>query len=363
MADPDTWLHSLMAGLGQPQLEISLDECCSVLASQGRAALLTRLKSFGVTRLADRQAVANALGRAVREGSFALPDTPEAADSHQFSADFDPYTYAEVLVPPERALRGRPRRPASMGQLCSHHVLGTPLLPPWPSTHRCVVFAAGCFWGLEKGFWRLPGVYSTAVGYVCGHTPHPTYSEICTGLTGHTEAVQVVYDPARVAFSDLLRWFWECHDPTQGMGQGRDRGTQYRSVIVTSDDESFALAQASKHAYQSALQKSGPTINSGSTITVEVVPPSLAIPDSEATPVHFYYAEESHMQYLARPEGSPYCSAQPRLVSLPPYVSWRPDRLSHVDHAPKLPEDFWSKHAPVEYCVLRSPNEQISGFG
>ena len=120
-----------------------------------------------------------------------------------------------------------------MGQLKPHSVLGTSLLPPWPPGYKRAVFAAGCFWGLEKGLWRLPGVHSTAAGYSCGFTPNPTYSEVSTGLTGHTEAVLVVFDPARLSFADLLRWFWECHDPTQGMGQGKDRGTQYRSAILT----------------------------------------------------------------------------------------------------------------------------------
>ena len=115
-----------------------------------------------------------------------------------------------------RRLLDRARRPNDMGMLNgTHHVLGTPLLPPWPTACRTALFAAGCFWGLEKGFWRLPGVHSTAVGYINGHTPHPTYVEVSTGLTGHTEAVLVVYDSTLIAYTDLLRWFWQCHDPTQ----------------------------------------------------------------------------------------------------------------------------------------------------
>ena len=174
----------------------NLCQLLKVLENQGRVALLARLKSLGFAKLVDRQALANALARALREGSFDVPEVD--ANTMPVTWDFDPFTYAEVLVPAERALKGRARRPVAMGLLCDHYVLATSLLPPWPARHNRAVFAAGCFWGLEKGMWRLPGVHSTSVGYTCGYTPHPTYSEVCTGLTGHTEGVRVVYDPTKV---------------------------------------------------------------------------------------------------------------------------------------------------------------------
>lgn len=276
--------------------------------------------------------------------------------------DFDRDKYAHELVPPGRALKGRPRRALSMGQLKPHCVLGTSLLPPWPPGYKRAVFAAGCFWGLEKGLWRLPGVHSTAAGYSCGFTPNPTYSEVSTGLTGHTEAVLVVFDPARLSFADLLRWFWECHDPTQGMGQGKDRGTQYRSAILTYAEEHYMLVLASRDAYQAALSSSGRYFLSGRPITTEIAPP---LPDTAEVDTGeratFYYAEEEHMQYLSRPESNPYCSAQPLMISLPPFETWAPAALGEaaLQHTPKLSEAFWSKHAPVEQCALRRPNVPI----
>merc|ERR1719217_1331386 len=125
---------------------------------------------------------------------------------------------------------------------------------PWPEGYKVAVFANGCFWGSEKGAWRLPGVYSTAVGYAAGFTPNPTYEEACSGRTGSTEAVQVVFDPSKISIVDILRWFWEAHDPTQGMGQGNDRGTQYRSGLYYFDDEQKALFEASAKAYGEALK-------------------------------------------------------------------------------------------------------------
>jgi len=137
-----------------------------------------------------------------------------------------------------------------------HFVLGNPMRGPWPDGYKVAVFANGCFWGSEKGIWRLPGggIYSTAVGYAAGYTPNPTYEEVCSGMTGHTEGVQVVYDPSKISFVDILRWFWEAHDPTQGMGQGNDRGTQYRSGFYWFDDEQRQLLEASKQAYEEALK-------------------------------------------------------------------------------------------------------------
>lgn len=143
-----------------------------------------------------------------------------------------------TMVKPEDALKGR-REAMELAE--QHFVLKTPMRGPWPEGLKVCVFANGCFWGSEKGIWRLPGggVYSTAVGYAGGYTPNPTYEEACSGRTGHTEAVQVVFDPQKLSLVDILRWFWEAHDPTQGMGQGNDRGTQYRSALYYFDEEAW----------------------------------------------------------------------------------------------------------------------------
>jgi peptide-methionine (S)-S-oxide reductase len=171
-----------------------------------------------------------------------------------------------------------------------HFVNGHRIAPPFPEGLREAVFAMGCFWGAERLFWQLAGVYATAVGYAGGFTPNPTYEEVCSGETGHAEVVRVIYDPKKVAYEDLLRVFWESHDPTQGMRQGNDAGTQYRSAIYTTDAEQFAAAEASKRAYQARLTAAG-----RGAITTEI---------REAPP--FYYAEDYHQQYLAKnPDG--YC--------------------------------------------------------
>lgn len=343
---------------------------CATLTAEGRPELLRRLKAepFHVHRLVARQALANALGKLIRDGR--LPEeVPEASSSRPL--DFDPYLYAggtgidagaALLVPAERALAGRPHRLRSMGALTTHHVLGTPLRPvdDWPECFEVAVLAAGCFWGLEKGLWRLPGVYSTSVGYVGGHTPHPTYSEVCSGLTGHTEAVKVAYDPSRLAYTDLLRWFWECHDPTQGMGQGRDRGTQYRSAIWPLREEHAALATASRDAYQIALHHAG-GLRGQRTITTELWPPppaGAAADAADGRSVRYFEAEEYHMQYLARPGNAPYCTAEPLMVSLPPFHTWAPLALRDT-HAPRLGDAFWKKHGPEAHCALNRPNEPI----
>jgi peptide-methionine (S)-S-oxide reductase len=172
----------------------------------------------------------------------------------------------------------------------THFVNGRPLKGPYPEGLETAVFAMGCFWGVERIFWQVPGVWVTAVGYVDGITPNPTYEEVCSGRTGHTEAVLVVYDPRVVTYQDLLKVFWENHDPTQGMRQGNDVGTQSRSGIYVANDAQAAAAEASKRAFQDALGKQG-----YGTITTEVAP---------AGP--FYFAEDYHQQYLAKnPHG--YC--------------------------------------------------------
>merc|ERR1719453_761887 len=172
-----------------------------------------------------------------------------------------------VMVTPDQALPGRKEE---MPVSDRHYVLGTPMEGPWPEGHKVCVFANGCFWGSEKGIWRLPGegIISTAVGYAAGFTPNPTYEEACSGRTGPTEACQVVYDPAKISLVDVLRWFWESHDPTQGMRQGNDRGTQYRSGLYYFDEEQRSLMEASKDAYGKALKAAGK--GRGGSITTEI---------------------------------------------------------------------------------------------
>jgi len=172
----------------------------------------------------------------------------------------------------------------------AHFVNGTPLKPPFPAGMEQAIFGLGCFWGAERRFWQVDGVFTTAVGYAGGLTPNPTYEEVCSGLTGHTEVVLVVFDPRRVDYAALLKVFWESHDPTQGMRQGNDVGTQYRSAIYTFGDRQLALAETSRDQFQAALQAAG-----FGPVTTEIVP----------APV-LYYAEHYHQQYLAKvPNG--YC--------------------------------------------------------
>lgn len=186
------------------------------------------------------------------------------------------------------ALRGRD---TPMSITNRHAVLGHPLQPPFPETLQQVLFGMGCFWGAEKTFWSLPGVYSTAVGYAGGPTPNPTYDEVCSGYTGHNEVVLVVYEPTQIPFEQLLRTFWEGHDPTHGMRQGNDVGTQYRSGIYPFDQAQLEASRQSLSHYQQALTQAGQRV----TITTEIqMAPS------------FYYAEDYHQQYLAKNPGG-YC--------------------------------------------------------
>ena len=191
------------------------------------------------------------------------------------------FSHKSAMPSPDRALPGRGEE-IPLDNL--HHVNGNPLRPPFPEGLETAVFGMGCFWGAERKFWALDGVYTTAVGYAGGYTPNPTYYEVCSGRTGHTEAVLVVYDPRRVSYDDLLRVFWECHDPTQGMRQGNDQGTQYRSAVYTHSDGQQHQAEQSKRAYQDRLLGAGYPA-----ITTEIAP---------AGP--FYYAEEDHQQYLSK---------------------------------------------------------------
>ena len=193
-----------------------------------------------------------------------------------------------------------PGRAAKMKVPAKHFVNGQALEPPFPVGMEVAYFGLGCFWGAERCFWQVPGVYTTAVGYQGGPTPNPSYEEVCSGRTGHTEAVLAVFDPKRVPFRQLLKTFWESHDPTQGMRQGNDTGTQYRSAIYWTSAEQRGLAEASRAAYETALQAAG-----RGAITTEI---------REAPP--FYYAEDYHQQYLAKnPAG--YCGLGGTGVSCP----------------------------------------------
>ncbi|MFZ6005369.1 MAG: peptide-methionine (S)-S-oxide reductase MsrA [Actinomycetota bacterium] len=193
------------------------------------------------------------------------------------------------MVDPSEALPGRAD---PMPIPATHHVNGATLGPDFPEGIRTAVFGMGCFWGAERKFWELDGVFSTAVGYAGGHTPNPTYEETCSGRTGHTEVVLVAYDPTKISYERLLTTFWENHDPTQGMRQGNDHGTQYRSAIYTADAEQQAAAEASREAYQARLSEAG-----YGEITTEIRP---------AAEAPFFYAEGYHQQYLSKnPNG--YC--------------------------------------------------------
>ena len=197
----------------------------------------------------------------------------------------------------EEALKGRAEK---MPVPPTHHVLGTPIDGPYPAGSERAMFALGCFWGAERKFWKVPGVITTAVGYAGGFTPNPTYREVCSGMTGHAEAVLVVFDPKKVSYEDLLKTFWESHDPTQGMRQGNDVGTQYRSAVYYFDAAQRAAAERARDEYQRALGKAG-----YGAMTTEIA----AAPE-------FYFAEDYHQQYLSKnPDG--YCGLGGTGVSCP----------------------------------------------
>lgn len=205
--------------------------------------------------------------------------------------------HKQQLPTAEQALPGRD---TAVAVPAHHAVNGHPFQPPFPAGMQQAVFAMGCFWGAERRFWQQPGVYSTAVGYAGGHTPNPTYEEVCSGLTGHTEVVLVVFDPQVTGYAALLKVFWEAHNPTQGMRQGNDSGTQYRSAIYCHGSEQLTAALASQEAFQQALTAAGQGL-----ITTEIA----------AAPA-FYYAEAYHQQYLAKNPGG-YCGLGGTGVCLP----------------------------------------------
>ena len=215
-----------------------------------------------------------------------------------------------------------------------HVVLGTPLQAPLMDDQEEIIFGCGCFWGAEKGFWRLPGVVSTAVGYAGGQSETPSYEQVCSGRTGHTEVVRVVWSAPAIDVSDLLKLFWECHDPTQGNRQGNDQGSQYRSAIYTTNARQMELALASRDSYQRQLSEAGK-----GTITTEI--------GADRT---FYFAEAYHQQYLARPGSRPYCSAMPTGLALGefPGAQYR------------LPHQVWSHYDwSISHCILRGDNRPI----
>jgi peptide-methionine (S)-S-oxide reductase len=228
-----------------------------------------------------------------------------------------------------------------------HYVLKTDLQEV-PEGYEVCVFGNGCFWGSEKQMWRLPkGIHSTAVGYAAGKTKNPTYSAVCSGVTGHTEGVRVVFNPKEISYVDILRMFWESHDPTQLNGQGNDIGTQYRSGIYYFNSDQRRLIEASKAAYEKQL---------GSKIKTEIA----AASDYEKYGGLWHFAEPYHQQYLAKPGSRPYCGAQPWGVSLASFDSWCPEDLKEK-YQPALPESFWKKYGPVRGCsIARNDNAPIS---
>ena len=215
-----------------------------------------------------------------------------------------------------------------------HTILKNDLSAELKNNEEEILFGCGCFWGAEKGFWRLPGIISTAVGYAGGEKEDPSYREVCSGLTGHTEVVRVVWNKNEIDQSDLLKLFWECHDPTQGNRQGNDSGSQYRSAIYTTTQDQLIKAIDSKNSYQKNLQKNG-----FGQITTEI-----------KNNIKFYFAEDYHQQYLAKPGSRPYCSAMPTKVEFNDFNG------SNF----KLNEKIWSHYnCDITHCILRGDNTPI----
>tara|TARA_Y100001968_G_C19440498_1_gene762270 strand:+ start:3037 stop:3756 length:720 start_codon:yes stop_codon:yes gene_type:complete len=216
-----------------------------------------------------------------------------------------------------------------------HQILGTCLDAPIKAEEGEIIFGCGCFWGTEKAFWKLPGIITTAVGYAGGKSSNPTYKEVCLGITGHTEVVRIIWQKSQIDISDLLKLFWECHDPTQGNRQGNDRGTQYRSAIYTTNEFDLKMAIDSKDFYQRNLQSNG-----FKEITTEI-----------KNKENFYFAENYHQQYLAKPGSRPYCSAMPTNIPLGDFPNCNY----------KLNKDIWSHFDwTISHCILRSDNNPIN---
>ena len=244
------------------------------------------------------------------------------------------------MVMPTEALPGREQPAFAVPE--KHAVLGTPLRPPFPEGTSTAIFGLGCFWGAERRFWQIDGVYTTAVGYAGGFTPNPTYEEVCGGRTGHTEAVLVVFDPEKVSYRELLAVFWESHDPTQGMRQGNDVGTQYRSAIYYVDDEQRRAAEETRETYEEALRRSG-----YGSITTEIAPAG-----------QFYYAEGYHQQYLHKvPNG--YCGLGGTGVSCPIGI----DADATKDEWSRTDREWRELLSPEQYAVLREAATELPFSG
>lgn len=292
-----------------------------------------------------KQAEISARMKDAFDGARSAPTNPALAMAKQ--AFFDS---------PQDVSSALPGRKEIMQVANYHYVLNTPMQGPWPECMQKLIFANGCFWGSEMGAWRLPGVYSTAVGYAAGFTANCNYDDVCSGRTGAVEAVKVVFDSEIISISDVLRWFWQSHDPTQGDGQGSDRGSMYRSGLYFFEDDHKLIMEASKNAYRTALKKAGKGQKPGA-ITTEIR--SAKFFETMGPGAIFYYAEDEHQQYLAKPNAKQHCSAEPTGVSLPAFHSWCPPAL-RSKYAPKLPEAFWDEHAPKKGCLLSpQPHEQI----
>jgi peptide-methionine (S)-S-oxide reductase len=244
------------------------------------------------------------------------------------------------MVMPTEALPGREQPAFTVPE--RHAVLGTPLEPPFPEGTSIAIFGLGCFWGAERKFWQIDDVYTTAVGYAGGFTPNPTYEEVCSGRTGHTEAVLVVFDPEQVSYWDLLRVFWEAHDPTQEMRQGNDVGTQYRSAIYYADDDQRRIAEETREAYEEALRRDG-----YGSITTEIAPAG-----------RFYYAEGYHQQYLHKvPYG--YCGLGGTGVSCPIGI----DVDATNDEWSRADREWRELLSPEQYAVLRDAATELPFSG
>ena len=311
----------------------------SAVAATQRVVVSSVAPRFSsVRRVANRQSSSSRTSRICRTTRRGQSTVPSASDNEimeQLMAMLGGGPKSQ-MVDEASALPGRQQE---MRVENKHYVLGNPIKEPFPDNLESCVFATGCFWGTEKMFWRVPGVYSTSVGYVGGYTQNPTYEEVCSGRTGHTEAVQVAWDPKVISFADLLAMHWTCHDPTQGMRQGNDSGTQYRSGIYCATAKQLEVAKASAETYSKELEAAGKP----SEITTEMRGPGENCA--------YYFAEDYHQQYLAKPGARPYCSAQPTGVPVP-------EEFLKANDA-KLSPAYWKKYGPRPGCTIQVSNDPV----